>query len=160
LPRSRPEFPMRKSLSPAAMHAGPNMTPLVDVVMVILIFLMLAGSFGIDEVVIVGKPVAVADDLPTRNPMVIKLPTRLDIHIHRSAGGFDVMQFGGETVADGEALAARLKARHAEYAANGTADDVEIIIRPAAETAWAPVMATYDAALRAKFRKVHLAYAD
>src|SRR5882724_1819043 len=27
-------------------EAGPNMTPLVDVVMVILIFLMLAGQFG------------------------------------------------------------------------------------------------------------------
>src|SRR5438270_3526601 len=26
--------------------SGPNMTPLVDIVMVILIFLMLAGSFG------------------------------------------------------------------------------------------------------------------
>ena len=26
--------------------SGPNMTPLVDVVMVILIFLMLCGSFG------------------------------------------------------------------------------------------------------------------
>ena len=29
--------------------SGPNMTPLVDVVMVILIFLMLAGSFGTAE---------------------------------------------------------------------------------------------------------------
>src|SRR5688500_8519046 len=29
--------------------SGPNMTPLVDVVMVILIFLMLAGSFGTGE---------------------------------------------------------------------------------------------------------------
>src|SRR4028118_642974 len=29
-------------------ESGPNMTPLVDVVMVILIFLMLAGSFGSD----------------------------------------------------------------------------------------------------------------
>src|SRR5688572_3664405 len=29
--------------------SGPNMTPLVDVVMVILIFLMLAGSFGANE---------------------------------------------------------------------------------------------------------------
>src|SRR5438046_1003383 len=27
-------------------ESGPNMTPLVDVVMVILIFLMMAGSFG------------------------------------------------------------------------------------------------------------------
>src|SRR5829696_7306059 len=29
--------------------SGPNMTPLVDVVMVILIFLMLAGKFGANE---------------------------------------------------------------------------------------------------------------
>ena len=29
--------------------SGPNMTPLVDVVMVILIFLMLAGTFGANE---------------------------------------------------------------------------------------------------------------
>src|SRR3954469_2814594 len=29
--------------------AGPNMTPLVDVVMVILIFLMLTGSFAVGE---------------------------------------------------------------------------------------------------------------
>src|SRR5581483_12400090 len=35
--------------------SGPNMTPLVDVVMVILIFLMLAGSFGSDEHYMVSK---------------------------------------------------------------------------------------------------------
>ena len=35
--------------------SGPNMTPLVDVVMVILIFLMLAGSFGGSSHFLVGK---------------------------------------------------------------------------------------------------------
>ena len=35
--------------------SGPNMTPLVDVVMVILIFLMLAGSFGGDSNFMVSK---------------------------------------------------------------------------------------------------------
>src|ERR1700733_6881 len=38
--------------------SGPNMTPLVDVVMVILIFLMLAGSFGLTEKYLVS-------DVPT-----------------------------------------------------------------------------------------------
>ena len=37
------------------MNSGPNMTPLVDVVMVILIFLMLAGSFGATEHYIVSS---------------------------------------------------------------------------------------------------------
>jgi biopolymer transport protein ExbD len=35
--------------------SGPNMTPLVDVVMVILIFLMLTGSFGSAEHYLVSK---------------------------------------------------------------------------------------------------------
>ena len=35
--------------------SGPNMTPLVDVVMVILIFLMLAGSFGGETTFLVSK---------------------------------------------------------------------------------------------------------
>src|SRR6476659_2821250 len=35
--------------------SGPNMTPLVDVVMVILIFLMLAGSFGSTEHYMIGS---------------------------------------------------------------------------------------------------------
>jgi biopolymer transport protein ExbD len=36
-------------------ESGPNMTPLVDVVMVILIFLMLTGSFGSAEHYLVSK---------------------------------------------------------------------------------------------------------
>jgi biopolymer transport protein ExbD len=36
-------------------EAGPNMTPLVDVVMVILIFLMLTGKFGGQEHFLVSK---------------------------------------------------------------------------------------------------------
>ena len=42
---------MKVSSSHRQIHyeSGPNMTPLVDVVMVILIFLMLAGSFGTNE---------------------------------------------------------------------------------------------------------------
>ena len=36
-------------------ESGPNMTPLVDVVMVILIFLMLAGSFGSTEHYMIGS---------------------------------------------------------------------------------------------------------
>lgn len=149
---------MRKTtLAPASMHAGPNMTPLVDVVMVILIFLMLAGSFGVSEIFIIGKLDVVAGGTGKPPGPVVTVPTRVDIHIHRGTNGVDIMQLGGETVSSSEALAVKLKERHAQFAAAGTADDVEIIIRPAGDTAWAPVMATYDAALRAEFKKVTFA---
>ena len=153
---------MRKTfLAPAHMHAGPNMTPLVDIVMVILIFLMLAGSFGISEHFLLGKLPESSPGGPPGSPPVLidKLPTRIDIHVSRSAAGFDVMQLAGETVSNGEALTAKLKERHAQFAAAGTADDVEIVIRPSGDTVWAPVIATYDAALRAEFKKVNFAYA-
>ncbi|QOV91886.1 ExbD/TolR family protein [Humisphaera borealis] len=152
---------MRKTfLTPAHMHAGPNMTPLVDIVMVILIFLMLAGSFGIAEHTLKGKlpesPVACG---PTATTLIDKLPTRIDIHVSRSTAGFDVLQLAGETVSSSEALTAKLKERHAQFVAAGSADEVEIVIRPTGDSAWAPVIATYDAALRAEFKKVNFAYA-
>src|SRR5687767_14188735 len=39
----------RRGRSATRFEAGPNMTPLVDVVMVILIFLMLVGTFASSE---------------------------------------------------------------------------------------------------------------
>lgn len=148
----------KKSLAPAHLHAGPNMTPLVDIVMVILIFLMLAGSFGTQEHVLESKlPIQDGHGRGPSDRPVFETPTRLDIHVSRSTGGFDVFNIGGETVSGNDALTGKLRERHAQYAAAGTADDVEVIIHPTGDTAWEPVIGSYDAALRAEFKKVHFA---
>jgi len=151
---------MRKScLSPAAIHTGPNMTPLVDIVMVILIFLMLAGSFGVRDHHVQAKvPAGSAVSGPT-DPTFTSNP-QIEIHVYRSASGMDVMQMSGYgVVSDNDVLAAELQARHAEYRAAGRADDVQVIIRPSPDVASAPVIATYDAALRAQFKQIDLAKA-
>src|SRR5687768_9137826 len=63
--------------------SGPNMTPLVDVVMVILIFLMLTGTFAAGEHFLVstsslkGKSQAPATD-PNRLPDETNLEIRVD----------------------------------------------------------------------------------
>ncbi len=147
-------------LSPANMHAGPNMTPLVDVVMVILIFLMLAGSFASSEHFIVAKDSPIVNTFPPKpnEPAIGEQKPQLQIHVRQSELGADVMELsGGVTVSTSEALLSKLNERRAEYAEAGRADDVEVIIYPMAETSWAPLMSTYDAALRAKFKTVRFA---
>src|SRR5215208_4178825 len=53
--------------------SGPNMTPLVDVVMVILIFLMLAGSFGSTEHYMIGSAdVRAAGPAPVVSPIDVQ----------------------------------------------------------------------------------------
>src|SRR5688572_24196286 len=64
--------------------SGPNMTPLVDVVMVILIFLMLAGSFGAashflpNNMPITQKGKGGVNNVPTTDPpkLTIKMFTQ------------------------------------------------------------------------------------
>ena len=119
-------------LAPAAAHAGPNMTPLVDVVMVILIFLMLAGGFGSREHFVAGRVPAGTVIAPPPGPVTeLKATRRIEVHVQRTAGGADVMRVsGGLALTDPDALTATLAARRAELAAAGGAADVQVVIRP------------------------------
>src|SRR5688572_19608540 len=69
-------------------ESGPNMTPLVDVVMVILIFLMLAGSFGTGEKYMVTqaamKDQGVMSD-KVADPNVIP-PALVNVIVNREGG--------------------------------------------------------------------------
>src|SRR6476659_6576187 len=88
--------------------SGPNMTPLVDVVMVILIFLMLAGSFGTSE-----------------HFMASKTP----IHLRGAAGPNGQLL----RLRNPDELRTRLLARAPQY---GKLDDVEIVLHPDTNTHW------------------------
>src|SRR5881398_3448116 len=94
--------------------SGPNMTPLVDVVMVILIFLMLTGSFG-----------AAAHFLPSNSPIKptgkgqidpTKIPKVPDPELHiyvnsPSEDSFRARVESGGWVTDGDSLASQLTAK-------------------------------------------------
>ena len=148
------------SLAPAALHAGPNMTPLVDVVLVILIFLMLAGSFGIRERFLETQLSVVNGTSSVEKPTMVVSPTQLDIHVRPAGGGYVMQVAGGASTLDTDVLTSQLAVRRAQFIAAGlSADDVQIVIRPTGDAPWQPTLATFDAALRADFKKVSFAAA-
>lgn len=74
-------FRRRSALAVHDHHVGPNMTPMVDVVMVILIFFMASAS-------IVGPQWLLTSALPNRKaaPPAPGEVTRIEVRLSRSAG--------------------------------------------------------------------------
>jgi biopolymer transport protein ExbD len=138
--------------------SGPNMTPLVDVVMVILIFLMLAGSFGTGEKYMIATSRAHGGPQTTSpEPQ----PLTIELRINEN-GGVRVPWQTGAAITDNAALKDELEQRLAkvlrENAGVGTtASNVELILRPDAGVEWDKLAPVYDVAVRAKYEKIGFA---
>jgi biopolymer transport protein ExbD len=138
--------------------SGPNMTPLVDVVMVILIFLMLTGSFG-----------ATAHFMPSSMPIrqsgkgaldpnkIPKVPDpQMEIFVSSlNEDTFRARIGSGDTFTDGDRLAEALTAKRKVHEATGsTADRMQIVITPKAATRYNHVIQVYQAAMKAEWPKI------
>jgi biopolymer transport protein ExbD len=136
--------------------SGPNLTPLVDVVVVVLIFLMLTGGFATTEhAVALARPGAARD-----RPLAPAGP-RLDLYVDPPAdpagGDFRARLPGGDDATDADSLAARLGDFRRAFAAGGTAPDaVQVLIHPGPGVRWGPVAQACDAAREAGFPRVTL----
>jgi biopolymer transport protein ExbD len=141
--------------------SGPNMTPLVDVVMVILIFLMLAGTFTGNEWYLVsnlplrqtggGNVAPPPGGFPTDEPLEI----RVDENATRD--GF-IARAGQVQTSDAKILAAGLAKMNDEFSKAGKGPDkVQVIISPGRAVKYEYLVAVYQAALDAKFVKVGFA---
>ena len=137
--------------------SGPNMTPLVDVVMVILIFLMLAGSFGTREHFMASSvPIAAKGAANKAVPPGWVPPTIVDLYVETN-GNVRLSGVGG-MMQDPEEVRKELARRLAQFKANNTTD-VQVVFHPREGTKWEALAPLYDAALRAKFEKVGFAMA-
>jgi biopolymer transport protein ExbD len=143
--------------------SGPNMTPLVDVVMVILIFLMLTGSFG-----------AAAHFLPSSMPISMKGKGQIDpnkipkvpdpqLEIFVSSRGStdyiarlaDGVQYVNGVSKDGKTLVDALTAkREAHQALGKSADTLQVVLCPKLSTQYEHLMLVYQAAMTAKCPKI------
>ena len=139
--------------------SGPNMTPLVDVVMVILIFLMMAGSFSQggwflqSSVPIKSKGGAQADVPPGLVP-----DEPLEVRIDNSADGFRVLAGDIRSSGDKEQLRAALEQKRVQFERVGTAKEkVQVVLMPGRNVKYENIVAVYEAALRAGFSKVGFA---
>ena len=137
--------------------SGPNMTPLVDVVMVILIFLMLAGKFGGAEHYLVsnmplegiGGPGTPGTEVSVNEPLEIRVdsPSR-DRFMARDNGG-------RLNATSGEQLYGQLVKLQAQMVAAGKqVKDIQVKIAPGKQVRLEHVVAVQEAAMRAKFEKI------
>jgi biopolymer transport protein ExbD len=134
--------------------SGPNMTPLVDVVMVILIFLMLAGSFGGEEHYLVSSTPLTKTGTGQNTSVV---PDQVQYTITVDSPGPDrfIARAGDLQTDDLAALTAALVRKRREFNAAGTeTDKVQVIIAPGRMVKYKFLIDVYQAALQAQFTKV------
>lgn len=143
-------------------ESGPNMTPLVDVVMVILIFLMLVGTFVAEKLLAqksavtpVASSASVAPDPTTmpEEPIFIRIEmATADRFIAR------IDRFQADTP---DAVRDRLAGLLDSMKSIGRdVDSIAVVIAPASDVKYRFVIEVYDATLQAGFEKVSFATAN
>ena len=136
--------------------SGPNMTPLVDVVMVILIFLMLAGSFGANEHYLQSTTPIKKNGSGSVKDAPIPDETDFRITVDDAGGDrFSARPDGMEPIQDKDTLTAALAQKLAAFNVAGTpVDKIQVIISPGRAVKYVYLIQVYEAALEAKFTKV------
>jgi biopolymer transport protein ExbD len=138
--------------------SGPNMTPLVDVVMVILIFLMLAGSFGGDSQFMVSKQAIKKSGgagKPLKPGEVPDTPIEIRVDNSRDGLGFIATGTGLAPTTSGEQVRGWLTRKKAEMVAAGNKPDKLLVtISPSRTVKYRYLIDVYQAALQAKIEKV------
>ncbi len=152
-------------------ESGPNMTPLVDVVMVILIFLMLAGSFGgVERYLTSNVPIkqsgvggaAVAETVPD-TPLEVRVdrnrvsPDKFDVRAGKIAMTIDAST--QETwMEQMDTLTAALVQMKNDLVAAGTAEDkIQVEIHPQKEVPYSHTIHVFEAVTQAQFQKISFA---
>jgi biopolymer transport protein ExbD len=141
--------------------SGPNMTPLVDIVMVILIFLMLAGSFNQMEHYLISDVPLQAKGVGAKPPEGTVFPTKFTISVSEQGPMYTVKAGNFASVKDTDPrracdqLTAQLKAQFKNFKDAGVKmDDVQIIIYPEQNVTLDGLVPAYEAAQNAGFSKV------
>ncbi len=134
--------------------SGPNMTPLVDVVMVILIFLMLAGSFGgAEHYLLSTTPPSKTGG--GNNNTVVPDDVQYTITVDSPAPDRFIARAAEFSTNDLNTLTAALTKKRKEFNATGTkTDKILVFIAPGRMVKYKFLIDVYQAALQAEFTKV------
>ena len=153
-----------ESLSAKQVHyeSGPNMTPLVDVVMVILIFLMLAGSFGTNEHFMASSvPIHAKGSGKVDLPPGWVPPVLVDVQVAKNGDASiqPELSYEKDVKRVQSVLASKLEKLKQINGANSKVS-IEVVLHPAPLTKWSALAPLYDAALLAKYEKVSFAQSN
>ena len=141
--------------------AGPNMTPLVDIVMVILIFLMLTGTFAVGEHFLQSNVPIREKGLESATAVEVPkdLDEPLEIRVDSFTRGGQEMwaaSAGGLLIQNShDNLTKQLKVmRERMNAANTPTDKIQVVINPSRITKYKHLVTVYEAAMQAEFKKI------
>jgi len=139
--------------------SGPNMTPLVDVVMVILIFLMLAGSFvGAEHFLVSNLPVSQSGAGGVQLPPGFIPDEPIDIRVDSPTPDAFLATAGRIQTGDINKLTAQLKGMRLALNQTGKDDDhIQVKIGPGKHVKYRFLVQVYEAALNAGYKKVAFA---
>ena len=139
--------------------SGPNMTPLVDVVMVILIFMMLVGQFvGAEHYLVSNLPISQSGAGGATVPPGFIPDEPLDIRVDSPTPDKFVAVAGKIRTGDAAALTRALRTMRQQLNAAGKADEkIQVKIGPGKNVKYRFLVDVYEAALNAGFKKVAFA---
>jgi biopolymer transport protein ExbD len=143
-------------------NVGPNMTPMVDVVMCILIFFMLGSSFLAPELFLQNNVRAVDKGLSNETPEQ-KLPSLpLNILLRRQGDATYVSAFDSKLLKmdglnDPDQSSNRQILAYFQEKKKSLSDDVQLIIFPDKQVPYQDVITIYDFCTKARFKQVAFA---
>jgi biopolymer transport protein ExbD len=141
--------------------SGPNMIPMVDIVMVIMIFMMMVGSFaGAEHYLVSSLPITSSGGGQRADSDSGKIDESLEVRVDRTLDAF-VARFGGKEARTPAEVAAGLQQLHErmESAVQGSARETQIVISPGRNVQYVHLIDVYQSALQAGFEKVGFATA-
>ena len=135
------------------------MTPLVDVVMVILIFLMMAGSFvGSEHFLVSNLPISQAGVGGVAPPPGFIPDEPIEIRVDPRPGGSFLASAGKIQTNDPAVLTEQLRRMRLELNQAGKPDDkLQVKISPGKDVKYRELVRVYEAALNAGYVKVAFA---
>jgi biopolymer transport protein ExbD len=139
--------------------SGPNMTPLVDITMVILIFLMLTGSFvGSEHYLASNMPISQAGVGGVAPPPGFIPDEPIEIRVDTRPGGRFWATAGKIKTDDPAVLKSQLSKMRQELNKAGKSDDqIQVRIGPGKNVKYQDLVQVYEAALSAGYKKVAFA---
>lgn len=151
--------PLRRlrSRKRGAHGAGPNMTPMVDVVLVILIFFMAAMGLAVREHFLrtgLPRPQGDAGQTASEAPALgddVLPPSRALLRLTRDGRNTLVSGLGMDRVGIAD-VARRLE----DFARAGAADAIIVVVAPDLDVPYQDVVLVHDACARAGVRNVRL----
>ena len=144
-------------------HVGPNMTPMVDVVMCILIFFMLGSSFVMPELFLKSSMPAIDKNGLGETAVDNKMPAvKLWIKMSREGEDTIVRAFDWapqklDKVSDTDQTTNEHILKNFKAKQENLSPDVQIIIKPDAKVPYQDVITIYDYCMEAKFKQVAFA---